>query len=57
MPTLIAVLAANLLTAMFICGIYKVSRVKDEKDAGADVYILFLVPLSILGLGLYGFLK
>lgn len=54
LPIMAGVLAANLLTLMFVWGAYHAFK-KDEDDLKIAHYAALLVPLAVAGLGVYAF--
>lgn len=52
---MVAVLAANLLTAMFLYGAYHAARIYDDRDLKAPVIASLLLPLGIIGLGVIAY--
>lgn len=52
LPTMLAVLGANLLTMSAIYGAYRLSKAKTDGDVKGDVVAAWLLPLLFIVLGL-----
>lgn len=52
-PILTAVLAANLLTASFLWGMHRASKIYDIADMDRTTALAFLLPAFFLGFGFY----